>query len=105
LGNRRIAIASCFHQRLFHWWQIGYASTITGFTGSNSSLEADAMLDQTAFAAYFLGVSATRALTHSGLPNAPVVPAPEPAARTRAPRLRRGAAAALHRLADRLQPA
>lgn len=62
-------------------------------------------MDQTDFAAYFLGVSATRALAHSALPDAPVVPEPEPAVRQRAPRLRRGAAAALHRLADRLQSA
>jgi hypothetical protein len=49
-----------------------------------------------------LAVLQTRDLAHSALPDAPVRPDPEPAA---ARPLRRRAAVALRRLADRLEPA
>lgn len=49
-----------------------------------------------------LAVQQTRELAHSALPGAPVQPEPQPVAPGR---MRRIAALALHRLADRLEPA
>jgi hypothetical protein len=55
------------------------------------------------YVAYLTVQRATRELAHSALPDSPVVAAAvQPPPRGR---LRRGAALALHRLADRLQPA
>jgi hypothetical protein len=58
------------------------------------------MLD---YAAYVTAQRSTRDLARSALPDAPQVPAAVQAPQFR--RLRRGAALALHRLADRLGPA
>ena len=55
------------------------------------------MLD---YAAYVTAQRSTRDLARSALPGAPMVPATVQASQLR--RLRRGAALALHRLADRL---
>ena len=55
------------------------------------------MLD---YAAYVTAQRNTREVALSALPNAPSIPAAVPAPSRR--RLRRGAAVALHRLADRL---
>ena len=49
-----------------------------------------------------LGVQQSRDLARSALPDAPVQPDAEP---IRPRRLRRGAASALHRLAEHLEPA
>jgi hypothetical protein len=58
------------------------------------------MLDYTAYVA---AQRSTRDLARSALPDAPLVPAAVQAPQRR--RLRRGAALALHRLADRVGPA
>ena len=58
------------------------------------------MLD---YAAYVTAQRSTLDLARSALPDAPMVPAAVQASRLR--RLRRGAALALHRLADRMGPA
>ena len=55
------------------------------------------------YIAYLTAQRATRELAHAALPDSPTAPvAVQPPPRRR---LRRGAALALHRLADRLQPA
>jgi hypothetical protein len=53
--------------------------------------------------AIIVAANATRALTESALPHAPVVP-PEPPRPSRSLPLRRATAAALHRLADAVEP-
>jgi hypothetical protein len=53
--------------------------------------------------AIIIATNANRALTQSALPNAPVEP-PEPPRPTRTVPLRRATAAALHRLADAVEP-
>jgi hypothetical protein len=58
------------------------------------------MLD---YAAYVTAQRSTLDLARSALPDAPVVPVAVQASQLR--RLRRGAALALHRLADRMGPA
>jgi hypothetical protein len=58
------------------------------------------MLD---YAAYVTAQRSTRDLARSALPGAPMVPAADQASQLR--RLRRGAALALQRLADRVGPA